>query len=310
MKDYRNGHYYSLNEYLQNTFGCKIYKLSLNGGFTCPNRDGTISTKGCIFCSEGGSGEFSEDSTKSVTEQIELAKKRVGKKMKKGKYIAYFQAFTNTYAPVSYLRKIFYEAISHDDIVALSIGTRPDCLPEKVLSLLAELNRIKPVWVELGLQTIHSSTAKYIRRGYDLSVYDTAVENLNSLGIHTIVHVILGLPFETESMILDTVKYVCSSGINGIKLQLLHVLKNTDLAVDYQKGIFEVLSMEEYIDLVCKCIEIIPENVVIHRLTGDGDKKILIAPLWSGNKKVVLNTINKTFNDRDIVQGSKLCDIL
>ena len=310
MKDYRNGHYYSLNEYLQNTFGCKIYKLSLNGGFTCPNRDGTIGTKGCIFCSEGGSGEFSEDSTKSVTEQIELAKKRVGKKMKKGKYIAYFQAFTNTYAPVSYLRKIFYEAISHDDIVALSIGTRPDCLPEEVLSLLAELNRIKPVWVELGLQTIHNSTAKYIRRGYDLSVYDTAVENLNSLGIHTIVHVILGLPFETESMILDTVKYVCSSGINGIKLQLLHVLKNTDLAVDYQKGIFEVLSMEEYIDLVCKCIEIIPENVVIHRLTGDGDKKILIAPLWSGNKKVVLNTINKTFNDRDIVQGSKLCDIL
>lgn len=305
MTSFKNGHYYSLNEYLQNTFGCKVYKLSLNGGFTCPNRDGTLGTKGCIFCSAGGSGEFSEDFTKSITEQIELAKSRVEKKIKNGKYIAYFQAFTNTYAPVSYLRKIFYEAIVHDDIVALSIGTRPDCLPEDVLALLSELNQIKPVWVELGLQTIHESTARYIRRGYDLSVYDTAVNNLKSIGINTVVHVILGLPFETKSMIIDSVKYVCNSGINGIKLQLLHVLENTDLAVDYSKGIFNVLNMEEYIDLICNCIEIIPENVVIHRLTGDGDKKILIAPLWSGNKKVVLNTLNKAFHDRNIIQGSK-----
>ena len=305
MRNFKNGHYYSLNEYLQNTFGCKVYKLSINGGFTCPNRDGTLDTRGCIFCSAGGSGEFSEDKTKSITEQIECAKIRVGRKIKSGKYIAYFQAFTNTYAPVEYLRKVFYEAINHNDIAALSIGTRPDCLPDEVLSLLAELNRIKPVWVELGLQTIHNSTAKYIRRGYDLSVYDTAVKNLKSIGINTIVHVILGLPFETESMIIDTVRYVCNSGINGIKLQLLHVLKDTDLAVDYENHVFNVLTMEEYIDLICKCIEMIPENIVIHRLTGDGDKKILIAPLWSGNKKIVLNTINKTFEEKNIIQGSK-----
>lgn len=305
MANFKNGHYYSLNEYLQNTFGCKVYKLSINGGFTCPNRDGTLDTRGCIFCSAGGSGEFSEDKTKSITEQIECAKIRVGRKIKSGKYIAYFQAFTNTYAPVEYLRKVFYEAINHNDIAALSIGTRPDCLPDEVLSLLAELNRIKPVWVELGLQTIHNSTAKYIRRGYDLSVYDTAVKNLKSIGINTIVHVILGLPFETESMIIDTVRYVCNSGINGIKLQLLHVLKDTDLAVDYENHVFNVLTMEEYIDLICKCIEMIPENIVIHRLTGDGDKKILIAPLWSGNKKIVLNTINKTFEEKNIIQGSK-----
>ena len=305
MANFKNGHYYSLNEYLQNTFGCKVYKLSINGGFTCPNRDGTLDTRGCIFCSAGGSGEFSEDKTKSITEQIECAKIRVARKIKSGKYIAYFQAFTNTYAPVEYLRKVFYEAINHNDIAALSIGTRPDCLPDEVLSLLAELNRIKPVWVELGLQTIHNSTAKYIRRGYDLSVYDTAVKNLKSIGINTIVHVILGLPFETESMIIDTVRYVCNSGINGIKLQLLHILKDTDLAVDYENHVFNVLTMEEYIDLICKCIEMIPENIVIHRLTGDGDKKILIAPLWSGNKKIVLNTINKTFEEKNIIQGSK-----
>ena len=306
MRNFKNGHYYSLNEYLQNTFGCKVYKISLNGGFTCPNRDGTMGTKGCIFCSAGGSGEFSEDNTKSIAKQIELAKNRVSKKIHRGKYIAYFQAFTNTYAPVDYLRKIFYEAINHNDIVALSVATRPDCLPTDVLELLNELNKIKPVWVELGLQTINNKTAEYIRRGYDLSVYDTAVKNLKSIRINTVVHIILGLPYESRSMMIDTVKYVCNSGIDGIKLQLLHVLNNTDLALDYEKGIFKVLSIDEYIDLICNCIEIIPENIVIHRLTGDGDKKILIAPLWSGNKKVVINSINKAFNNRDIKQGSKL----
>lgn len=305
MTKFNNGHYYSLNEYLQTTFGCKVYKLSLNGGFTCPNRDGKINTRGCIFCSSGGSGEFSQDSNKNITEQIELAKNRVKNKIKNGKFIAYFQAFTNTYAPISYLKIIFYEAINHEDIVAISIGTRPDCLPNEVLKLLSELNKIKPVWVELGLQTIHESTSEYIRRGYDLSVYDDAVRNLKKIGINTVVHIIIGLPFETKNMIFKTIEYVCSSNIDGIKLQLLHVLKNTDLAADYNKGIFEVLSMDEYIDLLCECIELIPDNIVIHRITGDGDKNILIAPLWSGNKKVVLNSINKRFNDKNIIQGSK-----
>ena len=306
MTNYTNGHYLSLNEYLRQTFGCKVYKLSINGGFTCPNRDGTLDTRGCIFCSAGGSGEFSEDSNISITEQIELAKNRVSRKIKSGKYIAYFQAFTNTYAPTEYLRKVFYEAITHEDIAALSIATRPDCLPEEVLNLLAELNRIKPIWVELGLQTIHQTTANYIRRGYNLSVYDSAVKNLNSIGIFPIVHVIIGLPFETKNMIMETVQYVSSGGISGIKLQLLHVLKNTDLEEDYFNNVFQVLSMEEYIDILCDCIEIIPENIVIHRLTGDGDKRILTAPLWSGNKKLVLNSINKEFDRRNIIQGQKL----
>ncbi len=305
MPQYQNGHYYSLNEYLKNTFGCKVYKLSLNGGFTCPNRDGTTDTRGCIFCSAGGSGEFSQNKNIGISEQIGLAKERVSKKIKNGKYIAYFQAFTNTYAPVEYLRRIFYEAIEHPDIAALSIATRPDCLPGDVLALLSELNEIKPVWVELGLQTIHSETAEYIRRGYELSVYDDAVRRLKEIGINVVVHVILGLPGETEEMILETVRYVCDSGIDGIKLQLLHVLEGTDLAVDFKKGKFDVFSMEEYIDILCDCLEIIPGDIVIHRLTGDGDKRILIEPKWSGNKKLVLNTMNRTFRERNIVQGSR-----
>ncbi len=305
MTTYKNGHYYTLNEYLQRTFGCKVYKLSINGGFTCPNRDGTIDSRGCIFCSAGGSGEFSQDKSKTITEQIDLAKNLVKNKISKGKYIAYFQAFTNTYAPVEYLRSIFTEAINHDDIAALSIATRPDCLPADVLDLITELNQIKPVWVELGLQTIHESTAAYIRRGYKLDVFDKAVSNLTDRGINTIVHIILGLPNENRSMMLDTVKYVCSSNIAGIKLQLLHVLKNTDLLTDYENHYFKVLSFDEYIDILCDCIEIIPEHIVIHRLTGDGDKKLLEAPLWSGNKKVVLNAINKRLKEQNIIQGSK-----
>lgn len=305
MTTYKNGHYYSLNEYLQSTFGCKVYKLSVNGGFTCPNRDGTIDSRGCIFCSAGGSGEFSQDKNKTITEQIHLAKNLVKNKISAGKYIAYFQAFTNTYAPVEYLRKIYTEAIYHEDIAAISIATRPDCLPSDVLDLLSELNHIKPVWVELGLQTIHKNTADYIRRGYNLEVYDKAVSNLSDRNINTIVHVILGLPNENRNMMLETVKYVCSSNINGIKLQLLHVLKNTDLMIDYENNYFNVLSLDEYLDILCDCIEIIPEHIVIHRLTGDGDKKLLAAPLWSGNKKAVLNAINKKFNEQNIIQGSK-----
>lgn len=285
--------YYSLNNYLRDTFGEKVYKLSLNAGFTCPNRDGTIDTRGCIFCSKGGSGDFAESASLSITEQIESGKKRVEKKIKNGKYIAYFQAFTNTYAPLDILRKKFYEAIHHKDIVALSIATRPDCLGEDVLKLLAELNSIKPVFVELGLQTIHEESAKYIRRGYNLDVYDKAVENLKKTGVNIVVHIILGLPNETKADMLESVKYVCDSGIDGIKLQLLHVLKNTDLEKDYNAGKFKVLAFDEYLDIIKACVDSIPQNIVIHRLTGDGAKKDLIAPLWSADKKRVLNAINK-----------------
>lgn len=289
--------YYSLNHYLRDTFGCKVYKLSLDGGFTCPNRDGTIDTRGCIFCSKGGSGDFAESRLLSITEQIEQGKKRVESKIKSGKYIAYFQAFTNTYAPVEALRKKFYEAINHKNIVALSIATRPDCLGDDILALLDELNKIKPVFVELGLQTIHEKSAAYIRRGYPLSVYDNAVRKLKAIGINIVVHVILGLPNESKADMLETVDYVCKSGINGIKLQLLHILKDTDLADEYYRGNVKVLELDEYIDIVKACVEIIPKDIVIHRLTGDGAKKDLIAPLWSADKKNVLNNINKALQE-------------
>ena len=282
-----------LNEYLRERFGCKVYKIAINAGLTCPNRDGKLGFSGCIFCSAGGSGEFAGDASGSITDQIEDGKKLVSSKIKEGKFIAYFQAYTNTYAPVSTLRKVFSEAVNNEDIVALSIATRPDCLPDDVLGLLEELNRIKPVWVELGLQTIHKKTADYIRRGYDLDVYDNAVSELKKRGIEVITHVILGLPGEDMNMMKETVKYVCDKGTDGIKLQLLHVLRDTDLEKDYLEGRFKVLTEDEYINILKECVKIIPENVVIHRLTGDGDKKILVAPLWSGDKKHMINRIRK-----------------
>lgn len=285
--------YYSFNQYLKNTFGFKVYKISINAGFTCPNRDGTLGTRGCIFCSRGGSGDFAESSLLSVTEQIESGKQRVSKKIKSGKYIAYFQAFTNTYAPIDVLAEKYCEAINHPDIVGISIATRPDCLGEEVLTLLSEINKIKPVFVELGLQTIHEKTAEYIRRGYPLSVYDNAIKALKKAGINTVVHLIIGLPNESREEMLESVEYACKSGADGIKLQLLHILKGTDLADDYLSGKFETLSMEEYLSIIKDCVEIIPKNVVIHRLTGDGPKKDLIAPLWSADKKSVLNALNK-----------------
>ena len=285
--------YLSFNKYLKDKFGQKVYKISLDGGFTCPNRDGKTGTRGCIFCSKGGSGDFAESREMSITEQIESGKKKVENKIKSGKYIAYFQAFTNTYAPVEILRQKYEEAINHPDIVALSIATRPDCLGDDVLRLLDEMNKIKPVFVELGLQTIHQKSAKYIRRGYDLSVYDKAVRDLKKIGVNVVVHVILGLPNESENDMLETVKYVCESGANGIKLQLLHVIDGTDLAKDYEKGLFKTLEFDEYVNLIVKCVKIIPKDIVIHRLTGDGAKKDLIAPLWSADKKRVLNAINK-----------------
>lgn len=291
--------YLSFNKYLKDKFGQKVYKISLDGGFTCPNRDGKTGTRGCIFCSKGGSGDFAENREMSITEQIESGKKKVEKKIKSGKYIAYFQAFTNTYAPVETLRQKYEKAINHPDIVALSIATRPDCLGDDVLRLLDEMNKIKPVFVELGLQTIHQKSAKYIRRGYDLSVYDKAVRDLNKIGVNVVVHVILGLPNESENDMLETVKYVCESGANGIKLQLLHVIDGTDLAKDYEKGLFKTLEFDEYVNLIVKCVKIIPNDIVIHRLTGDGAKKDLIAPLWSADKKRVLNAINKALREAD-----------
>lgn len=294
--------YYSLNRYLQDTFGQKIYKISLDGGFTCPNRDGSLDTRGCIFCSQAGSGEFAESRRDSVGQQIEKGKERLKNKIQNGKYIAYFQAFTNTYAPAERLRALYEEAIYHPDIAVLSVATRPDCLSEEVLSLLQEINEKKPVWVELGLQTIHESTAEYIRRGYPLSVYDEAVVKLKKIGVQVIVHVILGLPGETFGQMKETVSYVGKSGADGIKLQLLHVIKGTDLERDYLAGKFRILEMEEYVNLVADCIAILPPDMIVHRLTGDGDRRTLAAPLWSLDKKRVLNAINKKIREKERMQ--------
>lgn len=313
--------YYSLNAYLRHTFGTKVYKISLDAGCSCPNRDGLIDTRGCIFCSTSGSGDFAEHLQmqeilhkcrdnqvlcaadiqmlhQAVHAQLEAGKKRVKQKNKDGKYIAYFQAYTNTYAPVSYLKEIFDAAIEADDIVALSIATRPDCLDVEVLSLLEELCTRKPVWVELGLQTIHEDTAKNIRRGYALPVYDEAVRQLRKCGIEVITHVILGLPGETKEMMKETVAYVGSSGVQGIKLQLLHVLKGTDLEQEYLAGHCLVFTMEEYVELVADCLERLPKDMVIHRMTGDGDKKQLVAPLWSADKKRVWNALQREIAKR------------
>ncbi|HIT67739.1 MAG TPA: TIGR01212 family radical SAM protein [Candidatus Merdisoma merdipullorum] len=295
--------FYSLNDALRERFGEKLYKLTLNGGCTCPNRDGTLGARGCIFCSEGGSGEFAGSPELSVSEQIEEGKRRLAGKRPVRRYIAYFQAYTNTYGPEERLRRMFTEAISHPEIAVLSIATRPDCLGDEVLSLLEELNRIKPVWVELGLQTIHEKTAAFIRRGYPLSVFDQAVKALTQRGIETIVHTILGLPGETPEMMLDTVRYVNLTSASGIKLQLLHILKNTDLADYYVRTGFSVLSMEEYVDLVIRCLEICRPDLVIHRLTGDGPGDLLIAPEWSRAKRQVLNAIHKEMKKRETYQG-------
>lgn len=300
----QGNHYYSLNEYYKQKYGKKVYRLAISGGMTCPNRDGTIGVRGCIFCSAGGSGEFASSAGLTVGEQLAEAKRRVRSKTRDNLYIAYFQPFTNTYAPVERLRALYEAAIAPDDIVGLAIGTRPDCLPPEVIGLLREINRKKPVTVELGLQTIHESTAAYIRRGYPLSVYDEAVKALHQAGIEVVTHVILGLPGETEEMMLETVKYV-GRVTDGIKLQLLHVLEGTDLAADYLNGLFRTLTLEEYARILCRCIRILPDNVVIYRLTGDGDKKSLIAPQWSADKKRVLNYINKSLADNRIQQGEQ-----
>lgn len=295
--------YHSLDYMLRERFGEKVYKLTLNGGMTCPNRDGKIGTRGCIFCSAGGSGDFAGDACESITVQIEHQRTLIQSKRPVGKFIAYFQAYTNTYAPTEYLRKIFTEAISYPDVVALSIGTRPDCLGEEVLDLLAELNRQKPVWVELGLQTIHEDTARYIRRGYPLSCFEEAVRQLRLRNLEVIVHTILGLPGESKRQILETITYLDTQPIQGIKMQLLHVLKNTDLAEDYLTGKFEILSQDEYLDLVIACLEHLSPDIVVHRVTGDGPKDLLIAPMWSGAKRTVLNELHHRMKMRNTWQG-------
>lgn len=285
--------YTSLNDYLKKEYGTKVYKLALSAVSTCPNRDGTVGNRGCIFCDATGSGSFAEPICESVTEQIERAKLRLKAKTQADKFIAYFQSFTNTYAPMDYLEKVFFEAISHPQVVVLSIATRPDCLPPAVLILLERLNKIKPVWVELGLQTIHQKTSDYIRRGYPLSTYDTAVKNLNKIGVKVITHMIIGLPHETPEMMVDTADYIAKSGAWGIKLQLLHVLRGTELEKEYKNKKFECLTLEEYTKILKRCLAVLPPEMAVHRITGDGDKKKLIAPLWSADKKRVLNYINK-----------------
>ena len=305
MENWNGKPYHSFDYMLKERFGEKIYKVALDAGMTCPNRDGTLGSRGCIFCSAGGSGDFAGSRQDSITQQIEKQAASIRQKRGVAKFIAYFQAYTNTYAPVDYLRKIYTEAISHPDIVAISIGTRPDCLGEDILQLLDELNQKNPVWVELGLQTIHETTARYIRRGYPLSCFEQAVSELRKRNLDVIVHTILGLPGESKNDILSTIEYLNHGDIQGIKLQLLHVLKGTDLAEDYLAGKFQVYSMEEYLELVIDCLEHLNPEIVIHRLTGDGPKDLLIAPLWSSAKRTVLNTLHRECKLRHAFQGKQ-----
>lgn len=294
----------NLNDYLRHRFGKKVYRLAIDAGMTCPNRDGRLGYGGCIFCN-GGSGEFAEDG-ENVTSQLENAKRRIAAKLPadgEALYIAYFQAYTNTYAEVFHLREIFYEAVKFPDVVALSIATRPDCLENEKIQLLSEINDVKPVMVELGFQTANEKTAKYINRGYDNEVFEDAVNRLNEAGIEVIAHIIIGLPGECADDLINTIDYLNRLPIKGIKLQLLHVLKDTKLAEEYEKGNFETLTYEEYEDLLVMAVKRLRKDIVIHRLTGDGPKKYLIAPMWSGNKKKVINAINKRFTNENIIQG-------
>ena len=284
--------YRTFNEYCRETFGCKVYKLSIDAGFTCPNRDGTLGTGGCIFCSGAGAGEFAEGGG-SVTDQLERAKARVAAKNKGGKYMAYFQAFTNTYAPVEQLERLYREAMAAPDVVGIAIGTRPDCLGEAVVALLERLNREKPVWVELGLQTVHEASVRYIRRGYVNQVYFDAVKRLKAAGIHVVTHIILGLPGETAEMAARTTRQAVKAGADGVKFHLLHVLRGTDLERDFREGQFRCLELEEYAQWLKTCLAELPPETVVHRITGDGAKRDLVAPLWSADKKRVLNYLNK-----------------
>ena len=288
--------YQSLSDYYITRFGCKVYKLSIDGGFTCPNRDGTTGFGGCSFCTGDGSGAFAEKQCASISEQLQKAKTRVKGKIKGGKYIAYFQSFTGTYAPVERLEALYRAAMEPDDMVGLSIGTRPDCLPQETVDLLANLNQIKPVWVELGLQTIHDKSAEKFNRGYDSYVYYDAVRRLKNAGIEVVTHIILGLPGESKEMMLETTRAAVDAGTNGVKFHLLHVLKGTAWEKDYKNGLFKCLSLEEYAQILKSCLALLPSHVVVHRITGDGAKKDLVAPLWSADKKRVLNYLHRYLN--------------
>jgi radical SAM protein (TIGR01212 family) len=290
--------YRTLSEHLKEKFGSKVYKLSIDAGFTCPNRDGTVGNRGCIFCSAMGSGDFAEREG-DVISLLERAKKQVEHKNKSGKYIAYFQSFTNTYAPLKHLEKIYNDAISPDYIVGLSIATRPDCLPDEVIELLKKLNSKKPVTVELGLQTVNEKSAEYIRRGYENNLYFNAVKRLKEAKIEVVTHIIIGLPFEGEADAVKTTRQAVLAGTDGVKFHLLHVLKNTDLERDYLKGKFNCLSLEEYAKILKSCVAELGSYVTVHRITGDGAKKDLVAPLWSADKKRVLNYLNKYLNDKE-----------
>ncbi len=299
--------YHSLDYELKKTYGKKIYKLSLDGGMTCPNRDGTLDSRGCIFCSEGGSGDFAAKPLLSLPDQIAQAKKLVASKLTNPEtagYIAYFQAYTNTYAPVDKLRALFSEAASHPEIVLLSIATRPDCISDEIIALLKEISYIKPVWIELGLQTMHDETAAFIRRGYSLGIFEDCVRKLKEADIPVIVHTILGLPGESPEDIRRTMIYLSKLPLQGIKLQLLHILKGTDLGVLYEQGkLSEPMSLEEYVRLIISCLELLPGEMIIHRITGDGPRNLLLAPLWSRNKKLVLNRIQQGMKSADTWQG-------
>lgn len=301
--------YHSLDYHIKTTFGEKLYKISLDADMTCPNRDGTLGTRGCIFCSRGGSGDFAADRSLSIPEQIRTGRQQAARKFKGHGYIAYFQAYTNTYAPLPYLRKIFMEAACHPDIRAVSIATRPDCLDESVIDLLKEVNAIKPVWVELGLQTIHEKTALLIRRGYPLPVFDRAVAQLRTAGLDVIVHVILFLPGETEEDMYATVAHLNQMDIQGIKLQLLHILKDTDLADYYREHPFYIPDMESYFHVLGRCICMLRPEIVIHRLTGDGPKSLLLAPLWTGRKRYVLNQLHAYLKRQNIWQGRSVTHV-
>lgn len=295
--------YITLSEHYRRRFGCKVYKLSLQSGCSCPNRDGNIGFGGCIFCSEGGSGDFAA-LLLPIEEQIQIAKHRVEHKLpkdKSGRYIAYFQSYTNTYGDVKRLSVLYRKTLSFPEIVGISIGTRPDCLPEEMLDMLSELNTIKPVTVELGLQTVHNKTAEKIHRGYNTDVFEKAYKSLTLRGIEVVVHVILGLPGENIADMLDTIDYLAELKpvLPGIKLQLLHILKGTALAAEYSKNHFPIFTMDEYTDLVVECIRRLPEETVIHRMTGDGPKSLLIAPEWSGDKKRVLNMLNRKLREAE-----------
>lgn len=297
--------YYGFNAFVQNTFHEKVYKIAVDGGFTCPNRDGTLGYRGCIFCSQGGSGDFAARRGQDFNAQLEEGRHLLKNKHTGSRYIAYFQAYTNTYAPVPVLEKIFSPALAHPQVAAISIATRPDCLDEEKVRLLSRLSGIKPVWVELGLQTIHEDTAAYIRRGYDLSCFHKALTLLQKYGLDVVVHTILGLPGETFDQMEETARYLSALNIQGIKPQLLHVLKGTDLAADYSRRPFHILTLEEYTHILIRCLEVLPPDMVIHRITGDGPKSLLIQPLWSGHKKYVMNYIHKALKDRQTWQGRR-----